>query len=103
MIVYLDHNIIELYNISLSTLPSKLTLWLFASILQNADFYLNHKPEREQFIQIHSIRSEWFRKHNMTPSPQSKYIISRSPSIILNYINNDSDSLNHSNNNNSNI
>ena len=82
MIVRLDSNTIELHNITLSVLPSKLTLWLFASIIQNADFYLHHRPEQESLIkvpsqidkrQISAIRSTQFRAQYMnTNSPQSQ-------------------------------
>ena len=92
MIVRLDTNAIELHNITLSVLPSKLTLWLFASIIQNADFYLHHRPEQESFIkvpsqidkrQIHAIRSPGFRSQYMnsanTPNPSAQSNSSQQP------------------------
>lgn len=80
MIVRLDSNSVELYRTTVSTLPSKLRLLLFLMILQNADFYLCHQPERENTIalppeiqrqQLHAIRSPKFKKETARKSSRS--------------------------------
>lgn len=87
----LDETIVERYNVQLPLLPAKLTVWLFASIIQNADFYAHHHadaaenmevPPRIERKDVNTMRSSQFRNPVSPPPDQPARTASFSPTSV---------------------